>query len=257
MQKHKTTAMLVIIIVLGLLVWRGCDARSSLESDIQTARLNLIALNDSMRIEQTRNGSMQFVKSALIADMKDLRSLNSALYSEVRNQRNTIFYIGQMTAAIRDSLKRQSTSDGVTIDPVTGDHSIAWNFDTSGVDWSRRLSGRSVFGVRGDTITPKFSTLDNFGLGMKITTGLQASEIHKGMVEIFVRSSYPNMNFSEIDGAIVNPEDFRKYLPSPKPKRYSVGPYVGVGYGVTLTGSPRLVPTVNVGVGVQLGVISF
>ena len=65
------------------------------------------------------------------------------------------------------------------------------------------------------------------------------------------------MVFTDIQGAIVNPEEFKKFLPSPKPKKFSFGPYLGIGYGITLESTPRLAPSVNIGLGVQYKLFNF
>ena len=136
------------------------------------------------------------------------------------------------------------------------------DFDTTGVDWSRKLNGKSMFTLKYDTsgkytVTPQYSSLSQFEQTMKITTGLEASKTQKGMLEIFVRSSYPGMVFSDINGSIINPEEFKNFLPKPKVKHFSLGPYIGLGYGVTLEHTPHLVPVVNIGIGVQYKLINF
>lgn len=260
--KNRTKILIGIIVILCLLVWKGCNDKNRLEAENLQTKNNLLAMKDTVRIEKTKSGEIQFVKDALIADMKSLKEMNLELYNEVKNQKKTIFYIAQMTASIRDSLKSQSSGDKAGKDPSTGADMLVWNFDTTGTDWSRKLNGKSLFTVKYDTsgkytITPKFSVLENFEQKMKITTGLEASKTQKGMLEIFIRSSYPGMTFTDINGAVVNPEDFKKYLPTPKPKKFSVGPYIGVGYGVTLEKIPQLVPSINVGIGVQYKLFNF
>lgn len=261
-SKNQKIVLIGIVVVLILFLWRGCQDRKALESANLQAANNLLAMQDTVRIEKTKNGEIQFVKDAFITDLKNLKDMNIDLYNEVKDQRKNIFYISQMTASIRDSLKRQSSGDKATFNPGTGFDQISWNFDTLGTDWSRTLNGKSLFTVKLDsigkyTVTPKYSVLDNFNQTMKITTGIQESKTQPGMPEIFIRSSYPGMVFTDINGAIVNPEDLKKFLPSPKPKNWSFGPYIGLGYGITLESTPRLAPTFNIGLGVQYKLLNF
>lgn len=260
--KNQKKILIGIVAILILLLWKGCKDRAALESANLQAANNILALQDTVRTEKTKSGETQFVKNALITDLRNLKDMNIDLYNEVKNQRKAIFYISKLTASIMDTLKRQSSGDVASFDPGTGADQITWNFDTIGADWSRKLNGKSLFTVKLDstgkyTITPKFSVLDNFNQTMKITTGIQESNTHPGMPEIFIRSSYPGMTFTDIQGAIVNPEELKKFLPSPKPKHFSFGPYIGLGYGITLESTPRFAPVVNIGLGVQYKLFNF
>lgn len=261
-SKNQKTVLIGIVAILILLLWRGCQDRKALESANLQAVNNLLALQDTVRIEKNKNGDIQYVKNAFITDLKDLKDMNIDLYNEVRAQQKTIFFISQMTASIRDSLKRKSSGDKASFNSTTGFDQISWNFDTIGTDWSRTLNGKSLFTVKMDslgkyTVAPQYSILDNFNQTMKITTGIQESKTQPGMPEIFIKSSYPGMIFTDINGAIVNPEDFKKFLASPKPKKWSFGPYIGLGYGLTLEKSTRLVPVLNIGLGVQYKLFNF
>jgi hypothetical protein len=261
-SKNEKLIFLSIIVVLCLFLYKGCLDKAHLESTNLQATNNILAMNDSVRIEKTKNGELQFVKSALVTDMKNLKDMNIELYNEVKNQKKAIFYISQMTSVIKDDIKKQSNDDIAYKDPSTGADIIKWNFDTINDNWSRILNGKSYFTVKYDTsgkytVKPSYSVIDTLKQTMKLTTGLKASETKKDMLEIFIKSSYPGMTFTEIDGAIINPEDFKKYLPKTKPKPFAIGPYVGLGYGITLKNTPQLVPVFNVGIGVQYKIINF
>jgi hypothetical protein len=259
--RNQTVIMLIAITVLVILFLRGCDETERLKAEIRMKDNNIIALNDTVRTEKTKSGEMQQVKTILMADMKELRDLNRNLYDEVKDQRNKVFYISKITAQLNDKLKNWNPTGDHVYDPVTGTDNISWNFDTTGTGWGRRTSGRTSFKVTsscsGYTISPQGSYLENLSYNFSIVTGLKESERFPGSLEIFVNSSYPGMIFDKIDGSIVNPSDFRKYLPSEKPKRWTIGPYAGFSYGITLQENPSFAPVLGVGVGIQYKVISF
>ena len=221
----------------------------------------MIALQDTLRTEKTKNGETQFIKSALISDIETLKQLNSDLYKEVKNQKTQVFYLSKMTAEIRDKVKGISTGGEHQYDPVSGKDIITWNFDTIGTNWSRKLNGFTSFQVSSDCngykITPIKSQLDNIDYKFNLTTGLKKSEKYPGSLEIFINSTYPGMTFTDIEGSIVDPSEFKKYLPTEKVKKWSFGPYLGIGYGITLENTPRLAPTINLGLGIQYKIVSF
>ena len=169
--KNQKIILIGVIILLVLLLWKGCSDKAALESANLQANNNILALNDTVRVEKTKNGETQFIKNVLITDLKNLKDMNVDLYDEVKNQKNTIFYISQLTASIQDVLKKQSNGDKAVKDPGTGADMVSWNFDTIGTDWSRTLAGKSLFTVKLDsgkyTVTPQFSVLSNFNQNMK------------------------------------------------------------------------------------------
>lgn len=249
------------LVIFVLFFLKGCNDKARLEAELRMANNNIVALNDTVRIEKTRSGELQYVKTTLIADMKTLKDLNSDLYKEVKDQKSQVYYLSKITAEINDRIGGWNPGGEHTYDPVTGNDAIDWKFDTTGTNWSRSIAGTTSFKItsscNGYKVDPVGSRLGNVDYKFGLTTGLKESETHKGSLEIFIKSTYPGMTFTDIQGSIVNPEDFRKYLPSPKPHKWSFGPYVGIGYGITLQQTPRLVPTFNVGLGLQYKLFSF
>jgi hypothetical protein len=260
-SRNQTAVMFIGIVVLVILFFRGCSEEERLRAELRMKENNIIALKDTVRTEKTRSGEMQQVKTILMADMKDLRDLNKNLYDEVKDQKGKVYYISQITAKLNDKLKNWTPGGEYIYDSVSGTDIISWNFDTSGNDWGRKISGRTSFKIAstcsGYTVTPRSSYLENLSYNFSITTGLKESQKFPGHLEIFVNSSYPGMTFDRIDGSLVNPSDFKKYLPSEKPKKWSIGPYIGLGYGITLQNTPQLAPVFSLGIGIQYKVISF
>ena len=244
-----------------LFFFQTCAKNRRLEEELQKKSNNIVALQDTVRIERTRSGELQQVKTVLIIDIKELKAINAELYKEVKDQNQKVYYISKLTTELADKLKNWSPGGEHTFNPVTGTDDISWSFDTIGIDWSRKLSGKTSFKVTSDCdgykIEPKGSFLENINYKFSLVTGLKKSESHKGSLEIFVKSTYPGMMFTDIQGSIVNPEDLKEYLSSSKIKKWSIGPYFGIGYGVTLEKTPQLLPVLNIGIGVQYKLLSF
>jgi len=250
-----------IALVLACVFWfRSCKENERLQTEISTRDANIIALKDSIRTEKLRNGAVQQVKASLVAEMSDLKKMNIELYEAVKEQRTQVFYMSKLTASINDKLKNFSGGGEHTYDPVTGKDMISWKFDTVSKEWNRKLQGFTSFKIVSDCKGYKIdhigSTITDFSQNFKITTGLKESEKYPGNLEIFVSSTYPGMVFTDIQGSVVNPNDFKKYLPSEKPKNFTVGPYIGIGYDL-LKKEPTVVPSINLGFGLQYKIFSF
>jgi hypothetical protein len=259
--RNQSAVLFLAGVVLAILFLRGCNQQERLEAELRMKENNLIAMKDTVRIEKTKSGELQYVKTAFMADMNDLKELNRDLYDKVKDQESQVFYISQIAAQIQDKVNGFTAGGDHDYDPVSGNDNITWTFDTTGTNWSRKIVGSTQFKVTstcsGYTIEPRGSNLSEVNYKFGLTTGLKESEKYPGSLEIFINSSYPGMTFSDIQGSIVNPEDFKKFLPSTKVKKWSLGPYVGLGYGLTLNKTPQLVPTFNFGLGLQYKVISF
>ena len=249
------------LVIFVLLYLKGCNDRERLEAKLQMSNNNIVALQDTVRVEKTRSGELQYVKTVLSADLKDLKQLNSDLYKEVKDQKTQVYYISKITAQLNDKIEGWNPGGEHTYDPISGNDMIDWKFDTTGINWSRSISGTTSFKItsscNGYEVKPIGSKLDNVNYKFSLTTGLKESKTHKGSLEIFINSTYPGMTFTDIQGSIIDPEDFRKYLPAPKPHRWSFGPYFGIGYGITLKQQTQLVPTINIGLGLQYKLFSF
>jgi hypothetical protein len=258
---NQRVIFFLALVVFILLFLKGCNDKEKLEAELRMKENNLIALQDTVRVEKTKNGELQYVKTTLMADMNSLKELNKDLYDEVKNQKSQVYYISKITAEIRDKVNGFTPGGDHEYDPVTGNDNVTWKFDTTGTNWSRTISGNTSFKVTssctGYKIEPKGSMLTDVNYKFGLITGLKESEKYPGSLEIFINSTYPGMAFTDIQGSIVNPDDFKKFLPSPKPHRWVIGPYVGIGYGITLQKNPILAPVFNVGFGIQYKIYSF
>lgn len=260
-SKNLSLVFFVLMCVAIGLVVIECSRNSKLKKELNSSESNVIALTDTVRIEKTKNGELEYIKTTMIGDIKNIKQMNEVLYDEIQNQKEKVYYISQMTTKINDKTSQWSNTGSYNYNPVTGMNEISWNFDTTGVDWSRKINGKTIFKTTstcsGYSISNMTSLLTNSDYSFKITTGIKKSKTYPGKLEIFVKSSYPNMVFENIDGAIVNPEDFSDMITKSKTKNWSFGPYVGIGYGLTLEKNPSFAPVLSVGLSLQYKIISF
>jgi len=226
--------LLIVAIIVIIIFMRGCGGGIS-DSEQMEYKQNLAALNDSIRVYETKNGNLVYEKKALIGDANTISQMNKELKKELKDIKdNPIFITKFKTKVIHDTLKVE-VSGGSTI--FNSDSSIItrpFSFDTTlkhDDNNYRTLAGK--YNVNVDTsfnITSDNFTIEKDEIGMSFTTGI--TENKNNEVEIFIKSDYPGFVPSSIEGAIIDPtesEVIKSYFPA---KRWGVSPYVG--YGVYL-----------------------
>jgi hypothetical protein len=75
---------IVLIIIISTILFRQCDAAKRAKTREKLANANIEALKDSVRYEKNKRGEEIAIKKALLADKKNLESLNAELAREVK-----------------------------------------------------------------------------------------------------------------------------------------------------------------------------
>ena len=207
----------IICIILAVALARSCsDARE--QRDINEH--NVIALTDSVHYYKDKFGQEVAAKTILIGDMETLRLANDSLADKIqamlgKEKPQQVIYINN--------------------DIIHEKHDTCWvwpelvnNFDFS--DKWRELSGNV--------------SLQDSILGLHI----QKDIVHAGLAiaikdgKAYVSSDNPYLHVSDIQGVTI---------PTPKQKRWHIGPSIGVGIGEDLKIHP------NVSVGVTYSIFSW
>lgn len=225
--KNQRNVLLIAVIVLILLM-RGCG---SSQSEVNTLKQNVYALNDSIRVYKGKNGVLIYEKGALISETKSLKDLNRDLAEAVKYLKDHPIVVLKpeiriveipkyVPIYIKDPVKNPDGSITRTLD---------WSYDSTYSKGNYRiLKGDFKATVDSNlnlTTTPMHITRDEFGISL--TTGL--TENKEGLLEIFVTSKYPGFSVTQLDGALIDPREskvLKKYFP---PKRWAVGVYTGYG----------------------------
>jgi len=255
-SKRKDILLIAVIAILCLLLFRQCDSNLDLKSQIEIQNMNLDALKDTVRIQKNKAGEATYVRKTLLADKKSLEKLNKDLKDELDKQKGKVIVIERVVTETKvdtQYVNNYLSSYG------NNKFSLDWKYDsTFSVNNYRKFSGKSFFIV--DTINnkvlPGITRIDQDEMGFSFVTGLREKD---KALEIFVTPKYPGMTVTQIEGAVIDPyksEVLKKMFPN---KKFSVGPYVGVGIGagVGLNGSPIFGPVFNIGVGLQYSIIKF
>jgi hypothetical protein len=239
--------LLIAVIVLVILFLKQCQVAKELKINEQVAHGNLEALRDTVKIERNRAGEIEFTKQSLISKSQDLEKWNKDLAALVKKEKGKVIYIQQASGGIK-TLPSEVITNTVTIyDNETS--SIETVFDTIySTDNYRRLKLLTTVKMDSSKIKSSSSKILDDQIGFNIVTGLKEEG---GKIRITIRSDYPGLTFSKIDGALVDPhksEVLKRMFP---PKKFGLGPVIGYGL------NPTMKPGYFIGLGLQYNIIRF
>ena len=254
--KRKDILLLSIVVILCLLLFRRCDSSLDLESQLSIQNSNLDALKDTIRVQKNKLGESIFVKKTLLATKENLEKLNKDLAKELNAMQGKVITLQKITSKVKGDTQYVITRETIY---KNGERSLDWKYDTTFSEGNyRKISGNSFFRI--DTlnhkIVPGKTRINQDEIGFSFVTGIREKD---KSIEIFVTSKYPGMVITDIEGAIVDPsksEVLKRMFPN---KKWSIGPYAGVGMsaGVGFSGQPIAGPTFNMGVALQWAWFKF
>lgn len=245
--------LVVLLILVGLLV-KDCkeDKGPSIKGFVDNQ--NLLALKDSVRIYKNKIGELTYQKYSLISDNKSLDSLNKELAEEIKNARGKVITI----IKYKTIYKRDTVYINTTLSKyLDGRYSLDWKSDSIySIGNYRTLSGNSFFKLDTltNTITPLYTRINQDEIGFSMVTGLQEKD---SLLEIFITPKFPNMIVTDIQGTLIDPREsevIKKFFPV---KKWSVGPYFGIGISSNLKKPSQVIPTIGFGVSIQRTLIRF
>lgn len=252
----KNVVYISIIVILGIIILIYSSKYRNLSNESIVQQNNISALNDTIRQTKDKLGNIIYQKQALISLNGNLSTLNESLANEAKQLKGNLIYITQINGsltAINGKLLAENQTLKDSIHTSTGDSisTIYWQFNKRyDGNNGRTIEGNSKFKLTNGKAISLGSTLDKFDIDFEISTGL--SETKDKKLEIWVKTSYPYMTFTGINGALINPSD-SKLLKSLFPqKRWQIGWQFGYGLGLsTMKFQPY------VGIGVSYKIISF
>jgi len=239
-KKLKLNQILIIgFVVMLLLFLRQCSVTNGLKDDLLVAGQNEKALNDSVKATTNKLGEQVFLKNTFIADGKKLKELNAELYKEVKNLKGDVKIITTANTEIKsDPIYLTNTitkyADGIV--------DIRWKYDSLFSKGNyRKLAGISKIQYDSANVLDKGTTITQDEIGISVTTGLVKLD---GSYQIFVKSNYPGMSISDIQGSIID-----KNMIQSDESSWVFGPYFGVGVGVDPV-NKTVGPNVSFGLGI-------
>ena len=239
----KTHTILVLIIIILLMLGLHLLDRNriqKLQYQQQINSQNISALMDTVKVEKTKNGELESSRLALAGSVKDLKKLNGGLMAELEKEK------GNVKTIIKTEIQFK-TDTFVAHNTKVTDSSIAFQYDRVDTAGFRHLAG---IAMKKDTRITKDE------IGMKLVTGVKE---RGDKWEIFVRTSYPGVTFSKIDGALIDPG---------KPIMEKPAKKLGVGFNLSwspvrcdISGNETSVKlalkSVSIGVGLQYNIMAL
>jgi len=240
---------LVLLILLGIAIILGLHYRDNYKQQVQETQKqiqNIEALNDSVHTYKNKAGELTSEKKALQTDKKQLKTLNKELSKELSKEKGNVKQLTQLVTQLKGDTGSVNTSDAQVVNSDSSKDSTSisrykftWEKSSSGDKWSKMLEGYFVVEAN-NSYTPKIieNKITKDLLNMEIFTGVKDINGHP---TIFVRSTYPNLKFTDINGAIID----NKKLSNTKNSRWGLG--IGIGYGFN-TNSGTFSPVIEAGI---------
>ncbi len=242
---NLNTVFVIAIAILAFLLLKQCNKVQDLKLENKVGVQNIIALNDSIRIVKNKWDEEITLKNAYITSEKDLKNINQNLSNKIKSLEGEILYASNIISSIKtDTIFIENE----VIRYPDGTNQLSWAYNKDyGNGNSRFLDGNSRFSI--DLSDSAFSILDK---GTSITRDITNLSILTGLTEldesyqIFVKTDYPGITFSNIEGAILDKKRFLKqtqpnwiFGPSiyigvgADPKNGTAGPQIGLGISAT------------------------
>lgn len=243
--------LLIIIIILLFLLNQKCSESKSKDLKIN----NLIDYyTDSIRVYEIENKYLLFKKNALIIDNENLSKINLELNEEIKKLKaNPIVIIKTNNVIKNDTI--YIPIDSIKYDSINKSYLIPFLLDTIYSENNyRKLSGLvefNVFDFKNLNLNKSKIWLFNDEIGFSMTTGI--IENKDGKLEIFLKSDYPNLNVTKLDGGIIDPNesDVIKMLIDKNQKRFGIG--FNIGYGININNNKiNLSPYIGIGLNYNL-----
>ena len=207
------TILAVIFAAVNLIQF---NTNAITKKKLAVAEHNLQAANDSVRITKDKAGRDEANKLAFLTDqLSELKKMNIDLYNEVKSIK------GKVSTVIQGEVKVVEKPVPFAVQAQLADSTVRadFKFDTTYSPGNyRKLSGFTKYNLRNGEATGE-KTVDE--IGIKFTTGIK--NLDKGKPEIFLKSDYPGFTVTELDGAVIDPNLFKK----PRQKKLSVGLHFG------------------------------
>lgn len=250
--KIITIAILVIVIIF----LQKCQSGATQEAYI--LKNNLAVSQDSVTHYKTKQGTLVYEKGVLISTSKSLSELNYSLQQEVKQLKKDID--AEPTIIIKEEIV--IIHDTVLVENVTtrwlndSTFNVVFSHDTiyDTIGNSRSIAGSLVSEIRKLDSNKYSVNVTEFMLTedeMVMHSTLAIGETEDKKLKVYVTSKYPNFNAKSIDAIILDPNIHPELRKLSNNKKFTVGPYIGIGIGQNFTFTPSF------GIGLQYSLFKF
>lgn len=253
---NKTNIQNLIIIFLVIIILIISKCNRNLKQDNFIANNNLKVSNDSLVVIKNKYGEEIAERGVFISDIKGLKKLNKELYDEVAKLKNGTgakpqVIIKTITKIIHDTT--YLNTDIIALNDSL--YEINFSYDTTFTGSNKRtIEGVATIGlVYIDTSDYNLIKRSNFKLTkdeMNIDATLALGQ-KDGELKVWLKSDYPGFSTESIEAVTLDPKIHPELRTLLNNKKFTVGPYIGIGIGQNFILSP------SIGLGVQWAVFKF
>lgn len=241
---------IVIIGILLLLVFILYKCSSNKEHEVDILSNNIKALQDSVSVIKIKNGQIESEKNILFSDIKKLKDLNIGLSEELEKEKGNVKIIEKVVVVYEKDTIYIDNTDVTQLNDTT--YRLSWVYEHKDASIERTIIGENTFNIDSTRILYNARTIiKKDKILLNLVTGIREED---GLYKIFIRlkekDSENFVTFKDIEGAILD----EYILGIKKKKRWSVGPYVGIGLNSIL---PDVKISPSIGISVQYIIFSF
>lgn len=250
--------LLVLVGLFLFFLFRSCGNGRELKRQSSIDKQNVSALKGQIKIEKTKNKSLQASVDGYIANEKTLTDLNNNLSREVNDQKGKVLSLSRTVVTLKqDKAMLEKYADslesvaGTPVELGGGNYDIPWTlsytYDSLNFD---KFKGRTRINL-GPNPTNPISHLNTQLLSRTSSINLTfGQKVEDNKLRVFVTSNYPGLTPTSLEGVLIDPNSspYIKKLMKKKmflPNVWSVGVGGTMGYDF-LNNRPALVFGVNV-----------
>lgn len=192
----------LIIILLSISI-RKCTTNSDKYKN------NIHALTDTIAYYQSENGALVASKAAFESNIEELKIANSNLYNELKDMKVKTSKVATAVNVQGEIIYEPQDTIYVVEKDSIGNFTQHFDFSNK---W-RTLNGDIMFRYP-DSLG---MSIDNDRVMFDYTMAIDKDN------KIYIKSNNPYVTYNELSGFV---------LPTPKQTHFSIGPSIGIGYGV-------------------------
>lgn len=208
----------IIICILEALLFLGIiiHLQSQYRYNNNINENNIIALQDSLKEIELKNGEIIYEKQSLILEKNQLEEQFELSKKELKNiehkLQSSLDYIAELTGHIE-----------VEQNIIIKDSIVYINDSITNYEFSYKDNWLSLNGITQTKHNQAFTNINNIYIPVPITIGLTEDK------KVFVKTTNPYLTFTNVNSAAIT-----KTILNPKPKHWNIGIGTGIGaqYGL-------------------------
>ena len=200
------------------------------------------SVRDTTYVYQNKKGEDYTAKDVQVQELSDLKKMNRELYDEVKSLRDNPLTVTKVKLLIKTDTVYARVESKDSVDSLQYRYRM---FNWTGGDKFYSISGQTR--LRND-----FKDFQTKIFKMQMDADLTMDLIdQKDHMSVIVKSSNPYLKVDGIYSVMLDPRKSDYIKQFFKPKRWGIGPYIGVGFDKDLKLSPQI------GIGIQYNFIRF